>query len=356
MRSTVAHDLTARLADLLRRERAAMADFLLALADFDRQKLWLELGYPSLFVFLHRELGLSKGAAHYRKTAAELVQRFPELVPPLRDGRLCITSIIELARVATAENLGEVLPRFFHCSRREAKEVAVEIRPAQVVPRRDVVTASTPPAVQPVEPAPTPSLGVMPPPAPEPRRSSAEPLTADLRRLHVTVSRRFLEKLEQARSALSHSHPGAGAEEILEAGLDLIVAADARRKGAAERPLENPRPSKADCIPASVKREVWARDRGRCQWPIAGRAGGICGSTLRVELDHVEPRARGGPSTAEGMRLLCRVHNDLAARLAFGDRWMDQYTQRGGVTGGGGTGGGRTGDGPERRTPGGPAG
>jgi hypothetical protein len=207
------------------------------------------------------------------------------------------------------------------------------------------------------EPHATPAQTPTPTPGPpRPPRASAEPLTADLRRLHVTVSRRFLEKLEQARSALSHSHPGAGAEEILEAGLDLILAADARRKGAAERPLENPRPSKADCIPASVKREVWARDRGRCQWPIAGRAGGICGSTLRVELDHVEPRARGGPSTAEGMRLLCRVHNDLAARLAFGDRWMDQYTQRGGVTGGGGTGGGRTGDGPERRTPGGPAG
>jgi hypothetical protein len=54
-----------------------MADFLVALADFDRRRLWVELGYSSLFSFLHRELGLSKGAAFYRKTAAELVQRFP---------------------------------------------------------------------------------------------------------------------------------------------------------------------------------------------------------------------------------------------------------------------------------------
>jgi hypothetical protein len=30
-----------------------------------------------------------------------------------------------------------------------------------------------------------------------------EPLTADLRRLHLTVSKRFLEKLEAARDALS---------------------------------------------------------------------------------------------------------------------------------------------------------
>jgi hypothetical protein len=63
-----------------------MADFLVALADFDRRRLWLELGHTSLFAFLHRELGLSAGAAHYRKTAAELVQRVPEVVEPLRAG------------------------------------------------------------------------------------------------------------------------------------------------------------------------------------------------------------------------------------------------------------------------------
>ena len=104
MTNTNARDLTVRLVALLRREQGALADFLLALADFDRRRLWLELGHSSLFYFLHRELGLSKGAAFYRKTAAELIQRFPEIVEPLRDGRLCITSVVELAKVITPEN------------------------------------------------------------------------------------------------------------------------------------------------------------------------------------------------------------------------------------------------------------
>jgi len=64
----------------------------------------VELGYGSLFHFLHRDLGLSKGAAHHRKTVAELVQRFPEIVGPLRDGRLCITSVVHLAKVLTSQN------------------------------------------------------------------------------------------------------------------------------------------------------------------------------------------------------------------------------------------------------------
>ena len=123
-----------------------MADFLVALADFDRRRSWEELGYSSLFYFLHRELGLSKGAAHYRKTAAELVQRFPEIVEPLRDGRLCITSIVHLAKVLTPENRGETLPKFFQRSKREAALVAALLQPATAGPHRDVVTALPVPA------------------------------------------------------------------------------------------------------------------------------------------------------------------------------------------------------------------
>lgn len=84
---TDARDFARRLADLLRRERDTAAGFLITLADFDARKLWRDLGYASLFSFLHRELGMSKGAAYYRSTAAELVQRFPEVFEPLRDVR-----------------------------------------------------------------------------------------------------------------------------------------------------------------------------------------------------------------------------------------------------------------------------
>jgi hypothetical protein len=127
-------DLSARLADLLRRERGAMADFLVALAEFDHQRGWRELGYASLFDYLHRELGLAKGTAFYRKTAAELIQRFPEVVEPLREGKLCITSIVELARVMTPENRAVVLPRFFHRSRQEAQAVSAELSPRAEAP------------------------------------------------------------------------------------------------------------------------------------------------------------------------------------------------------------------------------
>jgi hypothetical protein len=181
-----ARESSRRLSDLLRSEHGAMADFLVALAEFDRERLWVQLGHSSVFYYLHRDLGLSKGAAHYRKVAAHLIQRFPEVVGPLRDGRLCITSVVELARVITPENSAEIVPKFFHRSKQEAKAVAVGIRPAEVIPRREVVTEvpsaaafhpdETPLAVRSQEPS-----SPMPPAPPAPPRS--EPLTSDLRRV-----------------------------------------------------------------------------------------------------------------------------------------------------------------------------
>jgi hypothetical protein len=348
-----AREQSARLAALLRDEHSALADFLVALAEFDRRREWLALGYTSLFVFLHRELRLSRGAAQYRKTAAELVQRVPEIVEPIRDGRLCLTVVVELARILTPENRTDVLPRFFHLSRQEAMEVVAELAPRPSPPLRQVTTAvrASPlerlaSAAAPCPPAPpTPvssadprgrladlpdakspaeSSGMLPQPVRE--RSLVEPVTADLRRLHITVPRRVLEKIAAARDALSHAMPNATDDEIIEVGLDLVLAQQAKRKGVVGRPRKVPRPSAGDAIPAHVRRAVWVRDGGCCRWETAD--GGVCGSTVRVQFAHRVPRARGGPPTVENIRLLCAIHNQYEARVDFGDDVMDRYTSR----------------------------
>jgi hypothetical protein len=133
-----------RLAGLLAREREALAQFISELAEFDVQRCWESLGYPSLFEFLTRELRLSRGAAFYRTKAVGLVQRYPEVLEALREGKLYINSVAELARVVTPENLADVLPRFFYLSREDAKLLSVELSPREVVPVREVVRAIVP--------------------------------------------------------------------------------------------------------------------------------------------------------------------------------------------------------------------
>ena len=361
------------LATLLRSERTVAAEFLLALSDFDRRRGWEPLGHASLFAFLRVELGLSSGAAFWRMSASRLLQRFPDLIGPLRDGRLCLSTTAELAKVLTDENRAEVLPRFFGLSAREAREVTAALLPREAPPLRAVVTnpgeakifkvaqASAAGESLLFQPATAASREDEPVPATVAFRTSetrpagpvrggqrddVEPLTADLRRLHVTVSRQFLEKVEAARDGLSHALPGATTEQVLEAALDLMLQKQAKARGQVKRPrtfatvgieaapeavppspFAEPAPPRRDGprehVPAAVRRAVWKRDGGRCQWPLD--SGGRCGSTHRIEIDHLEPWARGGTPTVDGLRLLCRPHNLLAARLAFGARCMERY-------------------------------
>jgi hypothetical protein len=238
---------------------------------------------------------------------------------------LCISTVVELARVITPENSADVLPRFFYLSKQEAKAVAVEICPAAVVPRREVVTK----VVTELPRAAAFHLGETPPhaslaPAPSEERASFVPLTPNLQRLHMTVSKQFLDKLEAARKGQGHAQPGASADKVIEAALDLLLAQQAKRRAEVIQPRIHPRPSKTSHVPAAVKRAVWSRDEGKCSWPLD--SGGMCGSTLRLEIDHVVPRGRGGASTIGGCRLLCAAHNQLAARQVYGDEWMEQFT------------------------------
>ncbi|ACL67477.1 HNH nuclease [Anaeromyxobacter dehalogenans 2CP-1] len=345
-----ATEFTKRLVELLRSERHAMVEFLLALAEFDRRGLWQQRGHTSLFSFLHRELKLSAGSAQLRKTAAELIQRHPAVEGALREGRLCLSSVCELAKVVTTDNCAEVLPRFFGLSSREAAAVAASIRPVENPPRREVVVPLriTVPAALPAEalrdaaPAPvalfhaheTPPVSPSAEPSasipqaacvavPVAKSSSVAWLDSDQARMHLTVSKAFLKKLDAARDALSHSMPGASRENVLEAALDLLIADRARRKGLTAKPQKTIRPSKPDHIPVHVRREVWARDGGRCTFLLA--SGERCGSTHRLELDHILPRACGGASTADNLRIRCRGHNLEEARRVFGEALVDAY-------------------------------
>ena len=304
---TAARESSRHLADLLRREHGALVDFLVALSEFDRTETHRRLGFANVFDYLHRELRLSRGAAHYRKVAARLVAKFPEVVEPLRDGRLCLTSVVQLALVMNEQNRAEVLPRFFHCSKQEAKAVAVEIKPAAVVPRRAVVTEITVPVNSVTSPVHPDELRLFRPAA---ARTVVEPLTSSLGRIHLTVSRAFVGKLKKARAGQSHVQPGATDEQVLEAALDLLLAQQEKRRAR---------------VPPRVKREVRRRDAGQCRWKLD--SGGICGSEARAEIDHVVPRGRGGPSTVDNCRVLCDVHNREAARQVYGDAHMDLFTR-----------------------------
>lgn len=82
-------------------------------------------------------------------------------------------------------------------------------------------------------------------------------------------------------------------------------------------------PAARPTIPAEVRRQVWARDGGRCTF--IARDGTPCGSQWKLELDHIQPWALGGTSTVDELRLRCRTHNLLHAEEVFGREHMERF-------------------------------
>jgi hypothetical protein len=65
---------------------------------------------------------------------------------------------------------------------------------------------------------------------------------------------------------------------------------------------------------------VWQRDGGQCTF-VSDR-GHRCEARTRLEIDHIDPVARGGQSTPSRLRLRCRAHNQFTAERTFGPDFM----------------------------------
>ncbi|HEX6463259.1 MAG TPA: hypothetical protein VFZ98_02350, partial [Vicinamibacterales bacterium] len=71
---------------LAARERAAIAELIAAIAEIDARRLYLGLGYSSMFAFCTARLRLSESAAYARIEAGRLAVRFPLVLDLLLNG------------------------------------------------------------------------------------------------------------------------------------------------------------------------------------------------------------------------------------------------------------------------------
>ncbi len=75
-------------------------------------------------------------------------------------------------------------------------------------------------------------------------------------------------------------------------------------------------PRQREHVPRRVQRLVWSRDGARCTY--VDNRGVRCRETAFLQLHHLEPHGRGGPTTADNLALRCHAHNALAAEQDFG--------------------------------------
>jgi hypothetical protein len=147
-------------------------------------------------------------------------------------------------------------------------------------------------------------------------RTVIKPLSADRYTVQVSLPKSAHDKLCEAQDLLGHAVPSGQVAVVIERALDaLLVQLKKRKFGQVDRPQRPRKAGKTRAIPAHVLRAVHRRDGERCSHVEDGVR---CGSTQKLEFDHIVPVARGGASTLRNLRLVCRAHNRAAAEAVFG--------------------------------------
>ena len=350
--------LTRELAAVVAHERAATAEVLAHIAEFDTRKLYVSAGYPSMFLYGVHVLRLSEDAAYKRIKAARAARRFPAIFAAVHEGRLHLSAVVLLAPYLTEDTAHELLSAASHKTKSEIERdlahrfprpdipPCVAAIPAAVSTRWTVQQAPGPvetlssiapraasgpgaqalvPVDDPPSPATDPPSLATPPIAPPPAcdRQRVIPIAPGRFAVQFTMGQSAHDKLQYVQELLSHQLPSGDIPAIFERALDALIPQLERAKFAG---TDQPHPGHRRCnedprtIPAEVMRAVWERDQGQCTY--MSESGKRCPARKFIEFDHVREVARGGEATIDGIRLLCHAHNQHQAERTFGAEFM----------------------------------
>ena len=315
----------------------AYATAIAHIAEFDSRRLYAPEGYPSMCAFLTGELELSEQMAKKLIRVGRTALKFPEIFLALADGRLNASGVILLAPWLTKENARELLAAAARRSKDEIRELLADRAPKLDVPLSfEAVAGSGEVSVRTPEGA---AGGVSPEAAPAAAGDAGNSSMVSVRtprpgrrlKLSPLGGGRYDTSftMEQAaREAIRYFEQLAGrkvtaqemSEALAEGFRSKSKALEQRRFGVTDRPRRQGKAANGRHIPNAVKRQVWQRDEGRCSF--VAESGRRCERRGDVQFDHVEPVARGGKSTVENLRLLCRAHNQYEAERVFGAGFM----------------------------------
>ena len=306
-------DLISNLKNLINQERSILTEILQHLLEVDNRKLFLTLGFSSLYEYVTQELHYNEAQAYRRIQAMRALREVPEIESKIDQGRLTLTQITQAQEYFRSEKKkGEAL------SPEEKSTILSEI--AEKTTReteRYFIKLS-------------PELGT---------KDKTRLLDEERVEIKFVANQKLLIKLNRFKELDSHVQNNPDYAELFERLVDLALKqkapelkkkynseskepenSDSSSKLSAQTKITNPR-----LIPAQVKREVIAHDHGACAYknPTTGK---ICGSKYQLELDHITPVALDGQSTVENLRLLCRNHNMHEAVRIFGADKMGKYS------------------------------
>ena len=278
------HDRALEAARIQRRNEG---ELIRALMEVERERIFVKLGFPSLFSYAVQALDLSEPVAYSAISVARKSLEIPEFAESIESGAVTLSKARKIASILTPENQGEWLMRAATLTSRELEKSVAEADPRPASP------------------------------------DTVRYLSGNLIELSVTVSEQTMLQLRRAQEVLCQKkgEPVSLGETIKEMVEAYLERHDPQRRAArgVARAEAAPNPTAAvktlfpgtvgarTAIPLAIAHRVRLRDGGRCQFPRMG--GGICGSQRWVDFHHIKPVHQGGDHSTENLVLLCRTHH-----------------------------------------------
>jgi hypothetical protein len=236
----------------------------------------------SLYTYCIYELRCSEDEAYRRVAAARLVRRFPALFDAIATGELHLTGLLMLGPHLTEQNIGQVLLRAKHRTKKEIARLVRELDPLPEVPPRIEPLGPAPARLVPKAPTWQAFVSSLCPvrelsPGERPRdwmedeneeeasasaaftpsdkesvstragagasgqTPPAEPLSPQRYKVQFTAGEEYVKLVEEAQALLSHSAPRATLDEIQLRAMRALVAELKRRKHAVTARPQNRR-------------------------------------------------------------------------------------------------------------------
>ena len=297
----------ARALELSTKHRRLEAMLVAVLKEIDKSKLYRKLGQASLFSYAVKLLGLSESTAYAFISVARKSDEVALLFGAIEEQRISVAKASRIVSALTIENAAVLIEFARTHSTRETEFEVAKLRPKAAAPDR------------------------------------ARPISEDLIKLEMCVSKAVLAKLQRAQALVaSKTGKHTGYEGVLDAVLtefierhDPVTKAErAHAKKMAKEVMDelSPEPSvdkirenttqlcTRRVLPrkppnAAQKHEVSARDGGRCTH--IDSAGKRCDSDRWLHVHHLIPVSRGGGNEPENLVTLCSFHHDLAHQLSL---------------------------------------
>lgn len=320
-------ELDQRFRSFAQKERDLLYEILQTLKEIDSRRLYLELGFPSLFAYLTEGIGYSEGSAQRRIDAARLLKEMPEVAERLRTGDLKLTQV---ALVQRAER---------EARRNELTLVAGKPTIYSVVDKRRLLDSLQNKNHRESQQKVAAFFDL--PPISETRvRAQADSSI----RVELTLTQEQADVVRQAQELESHSLSSQDLAEFLiyvsrrivrqKAGMrnsgSAPIPAAARKTSPAETDGgldKNSSDSKskdsatvaAKSVSRALRKEILAE--ASCTY-VDGNTGRQCGSKWKLQTDHRTSQWAGGSNDPENLDALCGPHNRLKYRFESGLRWI----------------------------------